>query len=249
MKKHSFTLIELLVVIAIIAILASMLLPALSKAREKAHTIRCISNEKQIGTLLMLYLSDNEDFFPHSFIHNAAGTKDNLWSDTLMTKYMSAPVDENGQILQSFLNNSIFRCPAYSARIISNSTVHYGYNYWHLGTWRKTSATFFPTKPQNIPCKQGRIATPAKMLAVVDAWHRDNQTGYYFAQDNYTGGKENVHPRHNGLKDYNVLWADGHATTRKGDGVYSNVYERQQLFRHNGNPNSWTRSGWASTKE
>ena len=67
----------------------------------------------------MLYLGDNDDFFPHAMIHNAAGTQDNLWSDVLMTKYLSASVEENGQIPQAFLNGSIFRCPAYSARIIS----------------------------------------------------------------------------------------------------------------------------------
>ncbi len=115
--KKNFTLIELLVVIAIIATLAAMLLPALNKAREKAKTMSCLSNEKQFGTAMGMYVNDY-DYIPRCGI---GGLKP--YFTHLLAPYLAISLNASGTFDAS-QDIPIFRCPSDSKPSFVSSNTH-----------------------------------------------------------------------------------------------------------------------------
>jgi prepilin-type N-terminal cleavage/methylation domain-containing protein len=177
-KRWGFTLIELLVVIAIIAILAALLLPALSRAKLKAAQVRCMSNLKQLGVAVVLYAMENNDVYP-GWASRSSGAQPADWI-YWRTNDPAYPFEQSPIVrLMRSADVTLFRCPLDrddSGRI-ANGPPYYFYSYsfnntsgdgYLQGYDNPGFATIIYAGGTTLPFKTAQVRNPSNKMMLVE---------------------------------------------------------------------------------
>ena len=226
-RSSGFTLIELLVVIAIIAILAAILFPVFAKAREQARKTACLSNEKQIGTGLMMYAQDYDELLPERYGNTdpAAGDLEN--NCIRSWKNMLAPYIKNTQVYKCPSNQTALK-PDHVWNVKTSDFEHGffqgGYAMWLPDAWLAGKIGHGAAYPQPL----SGISAPASSLIIVETTWRFPDAGPYlsycegssappcdgdYAAGNIAQGPSSWSSGHS-KKACNIIYMDGHAKYR-----------------------------------